>query len=127
MQSENERNRLGMLWVLLRPSFSALIYGTVFGVIMQGATARPPDFAPFVVIGVFVLEFFNTSMNGGAKSIIGNASLVQSLPFPRIVLPIAIVFQNLLNFIPTRSEEHTSELQSRGHLVCRLLLEKKYI
>src|SRR5690625_7090075 len=27
----------------------------------------------------------------------------------------------------TRSEEHTSELQSRGHLVCRLLLEKKNI
>src|SRR5437660_9363330 len=27
--------------------------------------------------------------------------------------------------IATRSEEHTSELQSRGHLVCRLLLEKK--
>src|SRR5690625_7078137 len=26
---------------------------------------------------------------------------------------------------PQRSEEHTSELQSRGHLVCRLLLEKK--
>src|SRR5439155_11862388 len=25
----------------------------------------------------------------------------------------------------TRSEEHTSELQSRGHLVCRLLLEKQ--
>src|SRR5690625_3626499 len=27
--------------------------------------------------------------------------------------------------IEVRSEEHTSELQSRGHLVCRLLLEKK--
>src|SRR5690625_6401869 len=27
--------------------------------------------------------------------------------------------------IRIRSEEHTSELQSRGHLVCRLLLEKK--
>src|SRR5437870_5303173 len=26
-----------------------------------------------------------------------------------------------------RSEEHTSELQSRGHLVCRLLLEKKNV
>src|SRR5690625_6921736 len=31
-----------------------------------------------------------------------------------LVIPIGI-----------RSEEHTSELQSRGHLVCRLLLEKK--
>src|SRR5687768_18586666 len=28
-------------------------------------------------------------------------------------------------FCPARSEEHTSELQSRLHLVCRLLLEKK--
>src|SRR6266702_3401318 len=28
---------------------------------------------------------------------------------------------------PPRSEEHTSELQSRGHLVCRLLLEKQKI
>src|SRR5437870_10278200 len=28
-------------------------------------------------------------------------------------------------FETARSEEHTSELQSRGHLVCRLLLEKK--
>src|SRR5690625_6456035 len=27
--------------------------------------------------------------------------------------------------VPERSEEHTSELQSRGHIVCRLLLEKK--
>src|SRR5690606_7196335 len=29
--------------------------------------------------------------------------------------------------IPDRSEEHTSELQSRENLVCRLLLEKQYI
>src|SRR5690554_7586927 len=30
-----------------------------------------------------------------------------------------------LNAVQIRSEEHTSELQSRPHLVCRLLLEKK--
>src|SRR5690625_5731394 len=29
------------------------------------------------------------------------------------------------SMVDIRSEEHTSELQSRGHLVCRLLLEKK--
>src|SRR5690625_5408992 len=33
--------------------------------------------------------------------------------------------QILQEVVVTRSEEHTSELQSRGHLVCRLLLEKK--
>src|SRR2546429_5058485 len=35
---------------------------------------------------------------------------------------VRIQFENLL---AERSEEHTSELQSRLHLVCRLLLEKK--
>src|SRR5690625_1702553 len=33
----------------------------------------------------------------------------------------------MLSRLHDRSEEHTSELQSRGHLVCRLLLEKKNI
>src|SRR5207253_845912 len=35
------------------------------------------------------------------------------------------VTQALHSMQRSRSEEHTSELQSRGHLVCRLLLEKK--
>src|SRR5690554_7269106 len=33
--------------------------------------------------------------------------------------------EELLGLYQVRSEEHTSELQSRPHLVCRLLLEKK--
>src|SRR5690625_7012514 len=36
-----------------------------------------------------------------------------------------LIAQNLGAEKEKRSEEHTSELQSRGHLVCRLLLEKK--
>src|SRR5690625_6230395 len=36
----------------------------------------------------------------------------------------AALVQRAFASVP-RSEEHTSELQSRGHLVCRLLLEKK--
>src|SRR5690625_6959091 len=52
-------------------------------------------------------------------------SLLKSPVFPEIkkFLPLN---PGLLCFgCNGRSEEHTSELQSRGHLVCRLLLEKK--
>src|SRR5690625_5588805 len=35
------------------------------------------------------------------------------------------IIDNFPVYMDFRSEEHTSELQSRGHLVCRLLLEKK--
>src|SRR3712207_3277378 len=41
------------------------------------------------------------------------------------ILSIRPISNNTLNMAKIRSEEHTSELQSRQYLVCRLLLEKK--
>src|SRR5690625_6276852 len=38
-----------------------------------------------------------------------------------------LIVENPNLLLYARSEEHTSELQSRGHLVCRLLLEKKQL
>src|SRR5437899_6298966 len=40
-------------------------------------------------------------------------------------VPEIIQFSNMISYDWRRSEEHTSELQSLRHLVCRLLLEKK--
>src|SRR5437870_11425598 len=46
-------------------------------------------------------------------------------PQPRSDLQPPLAPGTPLERLDGRSEEHTSELQSRGHLVCRLLLEKK--
>ena len=54
----------------------------------------------YVVIGVFLFEYFSTSMNNGAKSITGNGALVQSLAFPRITLPLSTVIQQLMTLVP---------------------------
>src|SRR5207253_11468173 len=43
--------------------------------------------------------------------------------YTRVDVLFQAYFTTLLVFNTIRSEEHTSELQSRGHLVCRLLLE----
>src|SRR5690625_6991554 len=48
-------------------------------------------------------------------------------PYPGHIRGFEIDWQTNFWYLPSRSEEHTSELQSRGHLVCRLLLEKKKI
>src|SRR2546422_7554708 len=46
-------------------------------------------------------------------------------PFPVPLSPVSSTVVRSLAASRPRSEEHTSELQSRLHLVCRLLLEKK--
>lgn len=98
VQSQNQRNRLGMVWIVLKPTFNALMYGFIFGVLQGGSKAV--DYPVFVIIGVFLFEFFSSSMGSGAKAITGNNALVQSLAFPRLALPVAQVTQNVMMLMP---------------------------
>jgi teichoic acid transport system permease protein len=100
IESENQQNSLGMFWVILKPLLNALIYGAVFGLLM-GTVGRPPHFVQFLIIGIFVFEFFASSWTAGGRAITNNAALVQSLAFPRMVLPLAAVVQQFLKFLPT--------------------------
>lgn len=97
MRAGLESNRLGLAWVVLRPLLNASIYGLIFGV-LQGSN-RPPDFPAFVVIGVFIFEFFQGCFNDGSKSLSGNRNLVQSLAFPRMTLPLAATVERFLQFL----------------------------
>src|SRR2546429_6965573 len=84
-------------------------------------------------------KFFLTSLIGsavaGAGKLFGrmwsdpNGAAATAPAFPGSPAqgkrPLIISSANGLHALDKRSEEHTSELQSRLHLVCRLLLEKK--
>ncbi|VXB80414.1 ABC transporter permease [Aeromicrobium sp. 9AM] len=100
IESENQQNSLGMFWVILKPLLNALVYGMIFGFLLPSDT-RPPHFVEFLIIGVFIFEFFSQSWTAGGKAITNNAALVQSLAFPRMVLPLAAVTQRFLQFLPT--------------------------
>lgn len=99
IEAENQRNRLGMAWVILKPMLNAAAFGLVFGILMQSRKSTP-NFVEFLVIGVFMFEFFASSLSSGAKSISSNAALVQSLAFPRMALPISVVTQKFLQLLP---------------------------
>src|SRR3989442_3153975 len=92
---------------------------------------RPPrsTLFPYTTLFRSVVFEYRTMLNSLANTLescpltLGSirSSLVSSFP------PEVTSFSCALNtvYIGRRSEEHTSELQSRPHLVCRLLLDKK--
>src|SRR5690625_6677192 len=61
------------------------------------------------------------------RGVFCNRCKVMSTPCEKALKPAKSPPRRATSVSPevARSEEHTSELQSRGHLVCRLLLEKK--
>src|SRR5690625_6051381 len=80
-----------------------------------------PTILPMVAVASIWLFFYSPGI-GTIDQILGMLGLptLNWLGNTSTVLPAMMVMM-----IWKRSEEHTSELQSRGHLVCRLLLEKK--
>src|SRR5690348_18394130 len=84
----------------------------------------------YLDVSVFFFFFFNDT----ATTEIYTLSLHDALPISPVEESIEAVtlarpghadFAGVVKYGVTRSEEHTSELQSPVHLVCRLLLEKK--
>src|SRR5690554_7440373 len=88
---------------------------------------RPPRSTLFPYTTLFRSASFlqnETNLKPGDRIAIQMPNLVQ---YPVVVFGAMRAGLVVVNTNPlyTRSEEHTSELQSRPHLVCRLLLEKK--
>src|SRR6267143_6237566 len=92
-------------------------------------------FPVFIIhIHTFYLYYFFFFFHDTATTEIYTLSLHDALPISTLeaeaLAPAFLAYAELIRLNPVdrllvRSEEHTSELQSQFHLVCRLLLEKK--
>lgn len=97
VESANAESRLGQFWQVINPLFSAAIYYFIFGLLLQ--TSRGiENFVAYLVVGVFLFTLIQRSIAAGASSIRGNLGLVRALHFPRAILPISAVFEQLIAF-----------------------------
>jgi len=102
LRANNQDTALGQLWHLLNPLMLVGVYYLVFGVILQVETRRGmdvDDYLPFLIVGVLTFNFTRSSVRTGAKMIVKNRKLVQSINFPRAILPAsAMVSETVAHF-----------------------------
>lgn len=78
------------------PLLNAAVYFFIFGVILDAGRGMPRDvYIPFLVTGVFVFTFTQSSVMAGVRAISGNLGLVRALHFPRASLPVSFALQQL--------------------------------
>ncbi|MBO1337598.1 ABC transporter permease [Streptomyces sp. VRA16 Mangrove soil] len=94
LTAQYSKSTLGQLWQVLTPLLNAVVYYLIFGVIL-GTSKGVPDFIPFLVTGVFVWTFTQSSVMSGVKAISGSMGLVRALHFPRASLPLSYCLQQL--------------------------------
>ncbi|MDO0933619.1 ABC transporter permease [Streptomyces sp. DG2A-72] len=94
LTSQYSQAKLGQVWQVMTPLLNAAVYFLIFGVLM-GTKKGVPDYIPFLVTGVFVWTFTQSSILSGTRAISGNQGLVRALHFPRAALPISMCLQQL--------------------------------
>ncbi|MFJ3890974.1 ABC transporter permease [Streptomyces rubrogriseus] len=94
LTAQYSQAKLGQLWQVMTPLLNAAVYYFIFGLLMD--TKRGvEDFVPFLVTGVFVWTFTQSSIMAGTRAISGNLGLVRALHFPRAALPVSFCLQQL--------------------------------
>ncbi|WP_418960092.1 ABC transporter permease [Streptomyces tritici] len=96
LTAQYSQAKLGQLWQVVTPLLNALVYYLIFGLILNASRGMPKEvYIPFLVTGVFVFTFTQSSVMAGVRAISNNLGLVRALHFPRASLPISFALQQL--------------------------------
>ena len=89
---------LGRIGQLITPLLNAAIYYLIFGILL-GTSKGIENFTAFLVAGVFVFNFMQVTVTAASSSIPKNDRLIKAIHFPKLVLPLATVVQQIQQYV----------------------------
>ncbi len=88
---------LGVLWVVLQPLVSMVIFTVLFGILLQVDSGDAP-YPVFALAGLLPWNYFSQALTRSSTSVVNSANLVTKIYFPRLVIPLSGVFSSLVDF-----------------------------
>jgi lipopolysaccharide transport system permease protein len=88
---------LGPLWHIIKPLITTVIFTVVFSRMAGLSTDGTPPFL-FYMVGNIAWTYFSSCLDNTSKTFVANSALLGKVYFHRLVIPISLVFSNLIAF-----------------------------
>ncbi len=88
---------LGIIWAVLQPFMTMIIFTIIFGKVAR----LPSADAPYPVMTFAALlpwQFFANAMSQSSNSLIGSASIISKVYFPRLIIPASSILSGIVDF-----------------------------
>jgi lipopolysaccharide transport system permease protein len=88
----------GILWALVRPFVTMIVFTVVFGQLAK----LPSEGAPYPILvfaGMLPWQLFASSLGQGSGSLISNSNLISKIYFPRLIVPASAVIVSFVDFM----------------------------
>jgi len=86
----------GYLWSIGHPLAFALVFFIAFKIVVK---IQVENYALFLIAGLFPWQWFSNSVNASPMVLLGNASIIKKVNFPRDLIPFTQVLQDMIHFI----------------------------
>jgi lipopolysaccharide transport system permease protein len=90
---------IGILWALIRPIATMIVFTVIFGKIAKLPSDGGAPYAIMVFAGMLPWTFFATALSEASNSLIVNSNLIGKVYFPRLIVPTAAVVVAFVDFL----------------------------
>ena len=92
-----KQTALGVVWVILQPLISMLIFTLLFGILLKVPSGEVP-YPIFAYAALLPWNYFAGSLTRSSTSVVNSANLITKIYFPRLIIPISGVLSGLVDF-----------------------------
>jgi lipopolysaccharide transport system permease protein len=89
---------IGVLWAVIQPFFTMIIFTVVFGH-LAGLKSEGLPYPLFAFAALVPWQFFVYCLNQSSSSLVANQNLITKIYFPRLVIPIGVTLAGLVDFV----------------------------
>ena len=90
---------IGVIWALLKPFLTMLIFTILFGGLAKFPNAGNAPYAIVVLAGMLPWTLFSTALADASNSLVTNSNLISKVYFPRLIVPTATIITAFVDFL----------------------------
>ncbi len=88
---------LGVMWAILQPVVTMIIFTLIFGR-LAGLDSGGVPYSVFTFAGILPWQLFSVSLSRASLSLVTSANLLKRVYFPRVIIPLAAIMPNIFDF-----------------------------
>ena len=89
---------IGVLWAVLRPLLTMIVFTIVFGRIAKLPSEGQAPYALMVYAAMLPWQFFASALQESSNSLVANSMLISKVYFPRLIIPASSIITSLVDF-----------------------------
>jgi len=90
---------IGILWAILRPFLTMIVFTVIFGRIAKLPSDGAAPYALMVFAALLPWSLFSNALTESSNSLIGNSNLIGKVYFPRLIIPTATLVTAFIDFL----------------------------